>query len=101
MGDLVYKICSRAEWQAAVAEGMFRGSAADLRDGFIHLSTGEQVAETRRRHFAEQTDLLLVAFDAAELGPALRFEPSRGGALFPHLHGELRPSLAREVKEIP
>jgi uncharacterized protein (DUF952 family) len=100
MDRLVYKICPRADWQGAVAAGVYRGSEVDRRDGFIHLSTEEQVGETRRRHFAGQRDLVLVAFDPADLGEALRFEVSRGGALFPHFYGELAPALAREVTEI-
>jgi uncharacterized protein (DUF952 family) len=100
MGTLVYKICPRSEWEAAIATGAYRGSAVDKKDGFIHFSTAEQVAETLRRHFAGQTGLLLIEFDADDLGPALRFEVSRGGALFPHLYGDLPVSLAREVREI-
>jgi len=100
MNRLVYKICPRLEWNAALAEGVYRGSAVDRRDGFIHLSGEAQVEETRRRHFAGQRDLLLVTFEAADLGQDLRYEPSRNGELFPHFHGELRVSLAREVKEI-
>jgi uncharacterized protein (DUF952 family) len=95
---LIYKICSRTEWEAAIALGVYRGSEVDRRDGFIHFSTAAQVEETRRKHFAGQTDLVLVGVDPATLGAALRFEPSRGGALFPHLYGELPPALAREVR---
>ncbi len=94
---LVYKICPAAAWQAAVAEGVYRGSADDLRDGFIHLSTGAQLEGTLSRHFAGQRDLVRVAINPADLGAGLRWEPSRGGALFPHLYGELPVSLAREV----
>ena len=102
MGSLVYKICPRDEWEAAVADGVYRGSAIDRKDGFIHFSTEEQVSETLRRHFGGQQGLLLVGFDPADLGPALRYEMSRGRALFPHLYArELRTSLAREVREIP
>jgi uncharacterized protein (DUF952 family) len=100
MGKLVYKICPRTEWQAAVADGVYRGSAVDRRDGFIHFSGEDQVSETLRRHFAGQRDLLVIGFDPADLGSALRFEVSRNGALFPHLYGELLASLAREVREI-
>jgi uncharacterized protein (DUF952 family) len=100
MGTLIYKICPRAEWEAAVTAGTYRGSAVDRKDGFIHFSTAEQVGETLRRHFAGQAGLLSIEFDAADLGPALRFEPSRGGALFPHLYGDLPVSLARAVREV-
>lgn len=97
----IYKICPRAEWEAALADGVYRGSSVDRKDGFIHFSTEEQLDGTLRKHFAGQEGLLKIAFDPADLGPALRFEVSRGGALFPHLYGELRVSLAREVVEIP
>ena len=97
---LVYKVCPSAAWQAAVAAGVYRGSADDHRDGFIHLSTAAQLAETVARHFAGQRDLVLVALDPADLGDRLRWEPSRGGALFPHLHGDLPVSLAREVSPL-
>jgi uncharacterized protein (DUF952 family) len=96
----IYKVCTANEWAEAVAAGAFRGSDADRRDGFIHLSTGPQLAETLRRHFAGRRDLVRVAFDADALGPGLRWEPSRGGDLFPHLYGELPVALAREVTAI-
>jgi uncharacterized protein (DUF952 family) len=97
---LIYKICPRHEWDAAVAEGMFRGSAVDRRDGFIHFSDEAQVESTLRLHFAGQSDLVLVSVDAADLAPRVRYEPARGGQMFPHLYGELPTSLAREVKAI-
>jgi uncharacterized protein (DUF952 family) len=96
----VYKICPRAEWEVAVLRGVYRGSEVDLRDGFIHLSTATQVDETLRRHFAGQTELLLISVDPAALGPALLFEVSRGGELFPHLYGELSVSHVREVRAL-
>jgi uncharacterized protein (DUF952 family) len=96
----IYKVCPAAEWHAAVAAGVFRGSAVDLRDGFIHFSTSAQLDETLRRHFAGQENLVLVEVDPAELGAGLRWEPSRGGDLFPHLYGELPVSLARRVSVI-
>jgi uncharacterized protein (DUF952 family) len=99
-GDLVYKICSAAEWREAVASGTYRGSAVDVRDGYIHLSTLSQLAETLRLHFAGQRDLVLVEVDPAELGDALRWEPSRGGALFPHLYGTLPVAIARSVAPV-
>jgi uncharacterized protein (DUF952 family) len=100
MDDLIYKIAPRAEWEAALADGVYRGSEVDRRDGFIHFSRAVQVDETLRTHFAGQPDLLLIAVDPAALGPALRFEVSRGGELFPHLYGDLPVSIAREVRAI-
>ncbi len=97
----IYKICPAAEWRAAVEAGAFRGSEVDVRDGFIHFSTAGQVAETATRHFAGARGLVLVAFDGTRLGSALRYEPSRGGDLFPHLYGPLDPSLALWVKPLP
>ena len=85
----IYKICTAAEWREAERAGAYRGSAVDRRDGFIHFSTAEQAAETAAKWFAGQRDLVLVAVDAEALGDRLKWEPSRGGALFPHLYGEL------------
>lgn len=93
----VYKILSRAEWEEAVAKGRFDGSADDLRDGFVHLSAADQAAETARRYFYGRNGLVLVGFEAEALGPALKWEPSRGGALFPHLYGPLPAAAAVEV----
>lgn len=98
---VIFKICRAAEWAEAVRDGAFRGSAVDLRDGYIHFSTAAQVAETAARHFAGQTDLVLVAVDAAALGDSLRWEPSRGGALFPHLYARLAVNAATWVKPLP
>jgi len=97
----IYKILKRAEWEAARAAGAFGGSAVDLADGYIHFSAADQARETARRHFAAQDDLLILAVDAAALGPALRWEPSRGGALFPHLYAHLRTELVAEVRAAP
>ena len=98
---IIFKICRAAEWAQAVRDGVFRGSAVDLRDGYIHFSTAAQVAETAARHFAGQSDLVLVAVDAAALGDKLKWEPSRGGALFPHLYGELPVTAALWAKPLP
>ena len=87
--QLIYKIVPETLWSAAEAQGVFHGAPIDLADGFIHFSTAEQMRETAARHFAGQEGLLLVAVDAAALGPALRYEISRGGAPFPHLYAPL------------
>ncbi len=99
--SLIYKILPRAEWEAACAKGLFEGSAIDLKDGFIHFSAADQWAETLARHFAGQPDLLLVAVDADALGPELKWEVSRGGALFPHLYGAMPTDLAVSVVSVP
>lgn len=96
----LYKICTRTEWSAAEAAGVFTGSAVDRADGFIHLSARDQVEETARRHFAGQTDLVLVEIDGERLGAALRWEPSRGGALFPHVYGALPVAAAIRVSPL-
>ncbi|MDK9697284.1 MAG: DUF952 domain-containing protein [Siculibacillus sp.] len=101
MAAIIYKITPRAAWLAALAEGVFCGAPVDLADGFIHFSAADQVRETAAKHFAGLTDLLLVAVDAEALGPALKWEPSRGGALFPHLHGPLDPAAAIDAVELP
>ena len=98
---VIYKICTASEWESAVATGFYAGSEIDRRDGFIHFSTATQVAETARRHFAGQPDLVLVAVDTGALGDKLRFEPSRGGDLFPHLYAPLPVRTAVWVKPLP
>ena len=97
----IYKLVPAALWREAENAGRFTGSAADLRDGFIHFSTAAQLAETAAKHFAGQSDLLLVGADAARLGEALRWEPSRGGALFPHLYGALELAAVIRVEPLP
>lgn len=85
----VYKIMTATEWRDFKRSGHYTGSPDDHRDGFIHLSDREQVQETARKHFAGKTDLVLVAVAADRLGDNLRYEVSRGGALFPHLYAVL------------
>jgi len=101
MTTLIYKITPRALWRAAEARRTFAGAPVDLADGYIHFSTAAQVAETAAKHFAGQDDLVLVAVDAERLGAALKWEPSRGGALFPHLYAALDPAAALWVKPLP
>lgn len=98
---LVYKIIDRAAWAEAEAAGVFAGAPVDLADGFIHFSAAAQVAETAAKHFAGQADLLLVAVETALLGDALKWEVSRGGALFPHLYAPLDPRAAAWVRPLP
>jgi uncharacterized protein (DUF952 family) len=99
--QVIYKICRAEEWREAAQAGVFRGAAVDLRDGYIHFSTREQLAETAARHFSGEADLVLVAVGAAALGPALKWEPSRGGALFPHLYGALALGAVVWAKPLP
>jgi uncharacterized protein (DUF952 family) len=97
----IYKIVPAGLWAEAVAAGRFDGAPVDLADGFIHFSTAGQVAETAARHFADEADLLLVSVDAAALGAALVYEPSRGGALFPHLYAPLGLTAVTAVRPLP
>jgi uncharacterized protein (DUF952 family) len=98
---LIYKILRRPEWDAFRAAGHTAGAPVDLADGFIHFSTATQVAETAARHFATESDLVLVAFEADRLGLELKWEPSRGGALFPHLYRNLRLAEVVWDKSLP
>lgn len=99
--DPIFKLVPREEWLAAETAGSFAGSAVDHRDGYIHFSTAVQVRETASRHFAGQRGLLIVAVDPAALGEALKWEPSRGGDLFPHLYAELPLSAVLYVLDVP
>lgn len=99
MTDIVYKIVPETLWRQAREKGVFEGAEIDLRDGYIHFSTGAQARETARLHFAGVTGLMLVAVNALALGEALKFEPSRGGDLFPHLYGTL--ALSAVLWEMP
>ena len=86
---LIFKIFRRSEWDAFRDAGVTTGAPVDLADGYIHFSTSAQVAETAAKHFATESDLVLVALNPEKLGPALKWEPSRGGQLFPHLYRPL------------
>lgn len=101
MSQIVYKIAPEAMWREAEKNGRFAGAPIDIADGFIHLSTAAQVRETAAKHFAGQTDLLLIAVDGARLGGALKYEVSRGGALFPHLYAPLDLDAVVSVWPLP
>ena len=98
---MIYKIMDGECWQAAIARGHFDGSADDVRDGFIHLSTAEQTPGTLAKHFAGRGGLIIAAVDSATAGAALKWEVSRGGALFPHLYEPLQTRLVVWWKSIP
>jgi uncharacterized protein (DUF952 family) len=89
MDSIVYKVLRNADLAEAKAKGQFDGSADDARDGFIHLSSGDQLERTLAKYFPGQKDLVLIAVASERLGELLQWEPSRGGALFPHLYGPL------------
>jgi uncharacterized protein (DUF952 family) len=96
----IYKITTASAWREAERQGVYRGSADDMRDGFIHFSTAAQVAETARKHYFGQTGLFLVAVNSDALGDALRWEPSRNDELFPHLYGELDLGAVIEILDL-
>ena len=98
---IVYKIIDADAWRATEADGVFKGAAIDLKDGYIHLSTASQVKETARLHFAGADHLLLVAIDEKVISENLKWEASRGGQLFPHVFGNLKPDDALWVKPLP
>lgn len=98
---LIYKICTQEEWRDAERQGQFEGSAVDKADGFIHFSTAAQAEETARKHFVGQTDLVLVTVDTEKLTSELKWEESRGGALFPHLYMPLDVGAVDAVQPLP
>lgn len=98
---LIYKIAPAALWRRAQDRGRFDGAPIDIADGFIHFSTAAQAEETALKHFSGRTDLVLIAVDPKRLGDSLRFEPSRGGALFPHLYAPLPLDAIVSVKPLP
>jgi uncharacterized protein (DUF952 family) len=93
MKKIVFKIARATEWDAALTQQYFHGSADDLRDGFIHLSSAAQLRGTLQKHFRGESDLVLIAFEEAALASALKWESSRGGDVFPHLYGALPVDL--------
>ena len=98
---MIYHMCRADDWAAASETGTYRGSSQDLADGFIHFSTAAQIVESARKHRAGQDGLLLVAVDADRLGARIKWEPSRGGDLFPHLYGPLDPAESASVRPLP
>lgn len=97
----IYHLAAAADWQAALATGHYRGSPDDIRDGFMHFSTGAQVAESAARHRAGRADQILICVAAAALGQDLRWEPSRGGQLFPHLYAPLDVAAVASAVPLP
>lgn len=97
----IYKICHSSEWREAERAGVYLGAPIDRQDGYIHFSAADQVAETATKHFSGMRDLVLVAVDAASLGPTLKWEASRGGALFPHLYQSLKLSAVLWARPLP
>ncbi len=98
---LIYKVFRRPEWTAFRDAGETFGAPIDLHDGYVHFSTAAQVAETVAKYFAGESDLVLLALESDKLGPALKWEPSRGGALFPHLYRKLTAADVLWDKSLP
>ena len=97
---IIYKVCSKAVWEEIRLLTSWNGSPHDLRDGFIHFSTASQLEGTVRKHYAGQSELMLLAINAELLGDALKWEPSRGGELFPHLFGPLLISTIESAQDL-
>jgi uncharacterized protein (DUF952 family) len=97
----IYHMCRKDEWEAAQTSGSYFGSSQDVADGFIHLSTGDQIVGSAAKHRAGQQELLLLAINPDDLGDALKWEASRGGALFPHLYGPLPMKSVEHVHDLP
>jgi uncharacterized protein (DUF952 family) len=89
MTELAYKVLTANQWAQFQSDGVFCGAPVDIADGYIHLSAAEQLAETIAKHFSGQSGLVVVEVDLASIGDTVRWEPSRGGALFPHIYGHL------------
>jgi uncharacterized protein (DUF952 family) len=101
MSKIIYKICPVELWRQAEVKGEFTGAPIDIQDGYIHFSTAEQSVETAAKHFSKQADLFLIAVDGKKLGDALKYEVSRGNALFPHLYASLKMDAVLWVKPLP
>ena len=98
---VLYKIMSKQEWETAQAQGIYEGSEADRKDGFIHLSAPHQIRTTAEKHFSGKTDLVLVSVTQESLGPSLKWEASRGGDLFPHIYGPLQLDAISDAVPLP
>lgn len=100
MEKFAFKIETADRWQAAMQYGAYKGSALDIKDGFIHLSTATQFAETFRRYFSQIPNLIVAKIDLEALGDTVVFEPSRGGEMFPHIYGDIPAKAVIEVLSI-
>lgn len=98
---MIYKILRQAEWEVTLSQGQLTGAPVDIADGYIHFSTSAQVRETAARHFPGDAELVLLAVDPRRLGAALRWEPSRGGDVFPHLYAALPVDFVSGIYKLP
>ncbi len=100
--NLIFKICSVREWDEACEKGVYTGSSDDLRDGFIHFSSWEQLRGTYEKYFADQINLVIISVDTARLkADTLKWETSRNGEKFPHLYNDLNLDAVVKVEELP
>ena len=99
--ECIYHLCRKGSWGAAQRLGHYAGGPHGKADGFLHLSTADQVVESAARHFGGVSDLVLLTVDPGALGPGLRWEASRGGALFPHLYDDLPLKAVLAVDDLP
>ncbi len=97
----IHHLCRRADWERGLRDGVYAGAPADRADGFLHFSTSRQVRDSAARHRAGVPDLVMLTVAAEALGDDLRWEPSRGGAVFPHLYATLPVALVRRVDALP
>lgn len=97
MTQTAYKVFTADQWKSFKIDGVFAGAPIDLADGYIHMSTAEQLDETLAKHFAGQSDLTVAEVDLTALGDTVRWEESRGGALFPHIYGRLPMAAVRGI----
>ena len=98
---IIYHMADKDDWQAAKSAGLYLGTAADKKDGFIHFSTKETVVESAAKHRAGVANLVLISVNADVLGQKLKWEPARGGILFPHLYGGLDPKDVLAAVDLP
>ncbi|MDG2033910.1 MAG: DUF952 domain-containing protein [Rhodospirillales bacterium] len=101
MGEIIYHMCRKDEWDAAMTAGTYGGSSQDRADAFIHFSRKDQIVESAAKHRAGQDGLLLIFVDADVLGDALKWEESRGQQLFPHLYGDLPTDAVSKAEDLP
>ena len=95
--SLIYKVCNNNEWKKALEVGCYKGSEIDIKDGYIHFSTKEQLKETVDKHFKKQENLIIITFKTADLVENIKWEPARNGDLFPHYYGLIDTNFAQYI----
>ena len=95
--SLIYKVCNNNEWKKALEVGCYKGSEIDIKDGYIHFSTKEQLKETVDKHFKKQENLIIITFNTTDLVENIKWEPARNGDLFPHYYGFIDINFAHNI----